>query len=113
MKVTTFLCPVLALALCPMATAQTSSPTPQAADTSMKPTLADFTDLPKDLTFDELVRHAGWPDKDVGSGVFIWVWHLADGSTVSASSGDSHGKRIDDITHIVGKQRTKLYPVPK
>lgn len=107
----TLLGAVLMLALYPMARTQTFSPIPQATAPPTKPTLAAFTGLPKDLTFDELVRRTGRPDEEVGSGVFIWLYHLADGSTVFANSNDAHGKRIDGVTHVVGDQNTKLYPV--
>ena len=109
MKAAILLGAVLTLTQCSLVNAQAPSQTPLGFNSSLKPTLAAFTNLPKDLTFDELVRRAGQPDKEVGSGVFIWVYQLADGSTVSASSGDAKGKRIDAVTHVVGDQRTSLY----
>lgn len=99
---------VTMMALCAMNAQTPVSPlvTPPSAP---RPTLTTFTNLPKILTYDELVRRAGPPDKDIGSGIFIWIYQLADGSTISASSGDADGKRINSVTHIARDRRTELY----
>jgi hypothetical protein len=33
-----------------------------------------------------VVQKCGSPDRDLGSGVYIFVWHLADGSTVTLNT---------------------------
>lgn len=74
-----------------------------------RPTLASFSALPKVISFPELVRRVGEPDEDIGSGVYIFIYHLADGSKVSVYTVD--GKNIGDISHIVGTVSTRLYPL--
>jgi hypothetical protein len=42
-----------------------------------------------------VVEKCGRPDEELGRGVYIFVWHLADGSTVSV--GTPYLERIGDI----------------
>jgi hypothetical protein len=78
-------------------------------DGHQKPlTIEAFAKLPDDLTFPQLVHRVGEPDDDIGSGLFIYRYHLADGSFVVVSTGDR--QRIGTITHIVGAEGTQLWP---
>lgn len=71
-------------------------------------TIASFSALPDQLTFPDLVLRVGPPDEDVGSGVYLYVYHLADGSDVIVGSND--GKTIRGITHRVKHKSTQLWP---
>ena len=42
-----------------------------------------FRALAPSISMDMVVQRCGRPDEDLGSGIYIFVWHLADGSTVS------------------------------
>ena len=53
-----------------------------------------------------LEKILGHYDEDIGSGVFILIWHMSDGSTVSASGPDLH--RINHIHHDIPKQRQEI-----
>jgi hypothetical protein len=50
-----------------------------------------------------VVQKCGRPDEELGSGIFIFVWHLADGSTVSI--GTPYLERIGRVqyTNAAGK----------
>ena len=74
-------------------------------------TISVFSGLPADLTFPELVRRVGEPDDDIGSGVYIYRYHLADGSLVIVGTADR--QKISGITHVVGSERTVLWHRPK
>ncbi|HKI00080.1 MAG TPA: hypothetical protein VJ999_13315 [Candidatus Sulfotelmatobacter sp.] len=39
-------------------------------------------------TMVDVVRRCGLPDEDVGSGVYVFVYHLKDGSIISVSTPD-------------------------
>lgn len=110
MKTTMLLGTALMLFVCAAVNAQTPSQTPLGFNASLKPTLATFSGLPDGVTYPELVRRAGLPDKDVGSGIHIFMYQLADGSTVSVRTSDLIKLTI---THIAGTAHTQLYPVPK
>jgi hypothetical protein len=45
-----------------------------------------FFGLAPHISMSMVVQRCGRPDEDVGSGVYIFVWHLEDGSTVSIST---------------------------
>lgn len=79
------------------------------ANSDKKPlTIASFSDLPDQLTFPDLVLRVGQPDEDVGSGVYLYVYHLGDGSNVIVASMD--GKTISSISHRVKHKSTQLWP---
>jgi hypothetical protein len=42
-----------------------------------------FRSLKKGMPVEAVVQKCGRPDEEVGSGIYIFVWNLADGSTVS------------------------------
>jgi hypothetical protein len=56
-----------------------------------------FKDITAKMTMIEVVRRCGIPDEHVGSGVYIFVYHLKDGSVVSISTPNL--KRIYGMTH--------------
>jgi hypothetical protein len=45
--------------------------------------LACFRALKPEMSMYTVVQKCGRPDEELGSGIYIFVWHLADGSTVS------------------------------
>lgn len=71
-------------------------------------TIASFSNLPDQLTFAGLVLKVGEPDEDIGSGVYLYLYHLADGSTVIVRCLDS--QKINTITHRVKHKNTQIWP---
>jgi|SRR5580700_11267924 hypothetical protein len=62
-----------------------------------------FRGLAPDMSIYAVVQKCGRPDEELGSGIFIFVWHLADGSTVSI--GTPYLERIGRVqyTNAAGK----------
>ena len=58
-------------------------------------TVSCFRALKPDLSMYAVVQKCGTPDEELGSGVYIFMWHLADGSTVSI--GTPYMEKIGDI----------------
>lgn len=56
-----------------------------------------FRNLSRGISMEELVQHCGRPDEELGSGVYIFVYHLQDGSTVTL--GTPYLKRIDKAAY--------------
>ena len=75
---------------------------------SPRVTLAAFSGLPEGLSFPELIRQVGEPHEDIGSGLHIYRYPLADGSFVLVGTPDR--QRILYITHLSGAARTQLFP---
>jgi len=45
-----------------------------------------FQALKPEMSMHAVVEKCGRPDEELGSGIYIFVWHLADGSTVSVGT---------------------------
>jgi hypothetical protein len=60
-------------------------------------TLEAFQRISKETSMTRVIEVLGLPDRDVGSGIYIYVYELADGSQVIISSPD--GKRIGSMSH--------------
>jgi hypothetical protein len=56
-----------------------------------------FRALAPSISMNMVVQRCGRPDEEVGSGIYIFVWHLADGSTVSI--GTPTLDRIYDVRY--------------
>jgi hypothetical protein len=50
-----------------------------------RPSLSDFSFLDPGMTYEEVVSRVGEPDRDVGSGVHLFVYDLDDGSELMLS----------------------------
>ena len=48
-------------------------------------TRSDFDFLEAGMSYDEIVAQVGAPDRDVGSGVYVYEYDLADGSQIGIS----------------------------
>ncbi len=70
--------------------------------------LACFRALKPEMSMYTVVQKCGRPDEELGSGIYIFVWHLADGSTVSI--GTPSLEKIWDIryTNASGKTSSLL-----
>jgi hypothetical protein len=73
--------------------------------------ISTFSALPIGITFQELLRRAGSPDGDIGSGIYIYRYYLADGTFVLVGTPDR--KRILYIIHVAGSVCTQLLPTAK
>jgi hypothetical protein len=62
-----------------------------------------FRSLPPEISLYAVVQKCGGPDEEVGSGIYIFVWHMPDGSSVSI--GTPYLDKIGDvrITDTSGK----------
>lgn len=58
-------------------------------------TIEPFQKIKKGMSADELFRLCGKPDGDIGSGNFVYVYHLADESDILVSLSD----RVLQVTH--------------
>lgn len=99
------------LSFAPCASAAQSSHTDaprSAAGRAPHASLAIFSALPADITYPQLIRRAGSPDDDIGSGIYVFRYHLADGSIVFVGTPDR--KRLLYVTHVAGTVRTQLWP---
>ena len=71
--------------------------------------LGCFRALKPEMSMYTVVQKCGRPDEELGSGIYIFVWHLADGSKVSI--GTPYLERIGDIqvTDSSGKSSSLLH----
>ncbi len=69
-----------------------------------------FRSLKRAMTMADVVRQCGPPDLDVGSGFYIFIYNLDDGSTVRVETGDL--KRLLCVIHDEksGKRESLLVP---
>jgi hypothetical protein len=67
-----------------------------------------FRGLTAAMSMNTVVEKCGRPDEELGSGIYIFVWHLADGSTISI--GTPYLDRIADVrfTDASGKASSLL-----
>jgi len=56
-----------------------------------------FRGLTPEMSMYAVAQKCGRPDESVGSGIYIFLWHMSDGSTVSI--GTSSLQRIDHVGH--------------
>lgn len=68
-----------------------------------------FRELKPTMSIDSVVQKCGRPDEELGSGIYIFVWHLSDGSTISI--GTSSLQRIGDVRYTgpSGKSSSLLH----
>ena len=57
-----------------------------------------FRSLTPETSMFVVVQKCGRPDEEIGSGVYIFIYHLSDGSTVSIGTSDLN--RIDHVNQI-------------
>jgi hypothetical protein len=57
-----------------------------------------FRSLRRGMSMEAVVQKCGSPDDQLGSGSYIFVWRLADGSTVSI--GTPHLEKICDVRYL-------------
>lgn len=68
-----------------------------------------FRSLTPQMSISMVVEKCGRPDEEIGSGIYIFVYHLQDGSTVSI--GTPSLNRIDYVVHTdASGKRTSLLP---
>jgi hypothetical protein len=73
---------------------------PQILLSDSPPTARDlscFQSIRADMTMVDVVKRCGIPDEHVGSGIYIFVYHLRDGGSVAVGTPDL--KRLFDVTH--------------
>jgi hypothetical protein len=68
--------------------------------------LACFRALKPEISMAAVVQKCGRPDEELGSGIYIFVWHLVDGSTVSI--GTPTLEKIRDIRYADASGKTFL-----
>jgi hypothetical protein len=92
-----------------------NSSTPQSIARAMFPNAPEkaksascFRTLTPEMSMNTVVQKCGRPDEELGSGIYIFVWHLADDSTVSV--GTPYLEKIGDIrfTDASGKKSSLL-----
>jgi hypothetical protein len=71
-------------------------------------TLASFSGLAAGVTYEEIVRRVGPPEDEVGCCMYVYRYHLSDGSLVLVTSPDR--MQILRVTHVVGDVETELLP---
>jgi hypothetical protein len=69
--------------------------------------VACFRALKPEISMDAVVQKCGRPDEELGSGIYIFVWHLVDGSTVSI--GTPTLEKIRDIRYTDASGKTFLF----
>lgn len=67
--------------------------------------LAPFLRIKPKMSMKQVVETCGLPDKDIGSGIHIFIYELEDGSEVWIGTPDA--KKILYVTHVfkTGKKR--------
>ncbi len=80
----------------------------QITHTSETRTIKVFRSIKRRMSMKEVIRLCGEPDKDIGSGIHIYIYKLADGSVVRVGTPDD--KRIMYVVHVAanGKERYLL-----
>ena len=68
-----------------------------------------FRRIDSRMSMKQIIRICGVPDKDVGSGIHIYVYNLSDGSLVRIGTPDN--KRLIYVTHVL--QNGDLHPIIK
>ena len=91
----------------------TDSVTPQNIAKAMFPNAPEkakstdcFRSLSRDMSVNTVVGKCGRPDEEIGSGIYIFVWHLDDRSTVSI--GTPYLERIGSVRLTDGSGKTSL-----
>lgn len=74
-------------------------------------TLEPFRRLKLGMTRREVISRVGMSDKDIGSGIFIDVYKLSDGSTVTLGSGGSliyayHQRKKGEAYELLKSEKT-------
>lgn len=54
-------------------------------ETRSKRTIEDFSFLKKGISYQQIVSTLGEPDKELGSGAYVYVYSLSDGTSVTLS----------------------------
>jgi hypothetical protein len=102
--------PALTFAQVPAAFGQQQLPTamePQKVPPTAR-TLEAFQRISKETSMARVIETLGLPDKDIGSGIYIYVYELADGSQVIIGSPD--GKQILYMSHVLKNgEKSDLY----
>lgn len=57
--------------------------------------ITPFLSITRNMTMFDVVRHCGLPDEHQGSGIYIFVYHLGDGSTVAVGTGN-----VDHLSYV-------------
>lgn len=70
-----------------------------------------FRGLAPDMSVYAVVQKCGRPDEELGSGIFIFVWHLANGSTVSI--GTPYLERIGHVHYTDASGKASSLPGTK
>jgi hypothetical protein len=70
--------------------------------------IASFSGFAAGVTYEEIIRRVGPPDDEVGCCMYVYRYHLADGSLVLITSPDR--KQVIRVTHVVGDVETELLP---
>lgn len=60
-----------------------------------------FRVLTRETSMDMVARICGRPDEEVGSGLYIFLYHMRDGSTVAIGTG-----RLDSILYVIHTDRS-------
>jgi hypothetical protein len=50
-------------------------------------TIAPFRRIVKGMSMKQVIEIAGLPDRDIGSGIYIYIYNLADGSQIQIGCG--------------------------
>lgn len=61
-----------------------------------RPSVEDLSRLRREMSIDDVKRILGEPKQDLGSGLFVFVYELADGSTAMVGSD---GTRVLYVRH--------------
>lgn len=71
-------------------------------------TIKVFRSIKRRMSMKEVIRLCGEPDKDIGSGIHIYIYKLADGSVVRVGTPDD--KQVMYVVHVAanGKERYLL-----
>ena len=80
----------------------------QITHTSKTCTIKAFRSIKRRTSMKEVIRLCDEPDKDIGSGIHIYLYKLADGSLVQVGTPDD--KQIMYVMHVAanGKKRYLL-----
>jgi len=89
--------------------------TPEAIAKAMFPNAPDnkrdincFRSLTVKSSVNDVVQKCGRPDEELGSGLYIFVWHMPDGSAVSI--GTPYLERIGPVRLIDASGKTTIFP---
>ena len=84
------------------------NPGSQITHTREKCTIKVFRSIKRRMSMKEVIGLCGEPDGDIGSGIHIYIYKLADGSVVRVGTPDD--KQIMYVVHVAanGKERYLL-----